>query len=596
MSRRTPAPPPAAPAVTNAEVAAVFDEIADLLEVEDANPFRIRAYRNAARTVSGLGRPLAELIAQGADLDTLPGIGADLAGKIAEIVATGTCALLERLRGELPPGITALLKVPGLGPKRVRALHHELGVHTVDDLAAAARAGRIRAIPGFGPKTEQAILQAVTAPAAAHAAADAGRVSIALAEPVAEALVAALAAVPGVERVVPAGSLRRRRDTVGDLDLLVTVRGLSGVMERFTTLPQVRQVLAKGRTRASVVLASGLQVDLRVVPAAEFGAALVYFTGSKAHNIALRRLAQARGLKINEYGVFRGEERLAGDTEASVYAAVGLPFIAPELREDRGEIEAAQAARLPKLVEPADLRGDLHVHTTDSDGRDTLEAMAAAARARGFEYLAITDHSARLAVAHGLDAKRLEAQIGRIDRLNERLRAQKARLVLLKGIEVDILADGRLDLPDEILQRLDLVVGALHSRLNLPREKQTDRVLRAMDARCFTILAHPTARLLGERGPVELDLPRVLRHAKQRGCFVELNAQPQRLDLDDAACRLAKDEGVLVAIDSDAHATADFDALRHGVGQARRGWLEATDVLNTRPLSQLRPLLARTMR
>lgn len=595
-SARGPAAERAAPVVTNADVAAVFDEIADLLEVEDANPFRVRAYRNAARTVTGLGRPLADLVAEGADLDALPGIGADLAAKIAEIVATGTCALRERLRGELPPGITALLQVPGLGPKRVRALHHELGVHTVDDLAAAARAGRIRAIPGFGAKTEAAILQAIAAPAAAPAAGDATRVSIALAEPVADALVAALGDAPGVERVVPAGSLRRRRDTVGDLDLLVTVRGSSAaVMQRFVSLPQVARVLSQGRTRASVVLRSGLQVDLRVVPADGFGAALAYFTGSKAHNIALRRLAQSRGLKLNEYGVFRGDERVAGDTEASVYAALGLPLIEPELREDRGEIEAAQAGRLPKLVELADLRGDLHVHTSDSDGRDDLEAMVAAARERGFEYVAITDHSARLAVAHGLDAKRLERQIERIDRLNGRLRAAKAGFTVLKGIEVDILAGGRLDLPDEILQRLDLVVGAVHSRLDLPRERQTDRVLRAMDRRCFTILAHPSGRLLGERGASEVDLQRVIRHAKQRGCFVELNAQPQRLDLVDTACRIAKDEGVLVAIDSDAHAAGDFATLRYGIGQARRGWLEAADVLNARPLAQLRPLLARTM-
>ena len=611
--------------MTNADVAAVFDEIADLLDVEAANPFRIRAYRNAARTVAGLGRPLADLVAEGADLDALPGIGADLAAKIAEIVATGTSALRERLRGELPPGITALLAVPGLGPRRVRALHHELGVHTVDDLAAAARAGRIRAIPGFGAKTEAAILLAVTAPApqAAAAAIDAARVSIALAEPVAETLVAALAAVPGVERVVPAGSLRRRRDTVGDLDLLVTVRGGSAaVMQRFVSLPQVARVLSQGRTRASVVLStkrraapsfldprggragpgpalgalgSSLQVDLRVVPADGFGAALVYFTGSKAHNIALRRLAQSRGLKLNEYGVFRGDERVAGDTEASVYAALGLPFVEPELREGRGEIEAAQAGRLPKLVELADLRGDLHLHTSDSDGRDDLEVMVAAARERGFEYVAITDHSARPAVACGLDAKRLERQIDRIDRMNARLRAAKAGLTVLKGIEVDILADGRLDLPDEILQRLDLVVGAVHSRLDLPRERQTDRVLRAMDRRCFTILAHPSGRLLGERGASELDLQRVIRDARQRGCFVELNAQPQRLDLVDTACRIAKDEGVLVAIDSDAHAAGEVAALRYGTGQARRGWLEAADVLNARPLAQLRPLLARTM-
>jgi DNA polymerase (family 10) len=585
VSTATPA------AFANAEVAAVFDEIADLLEIEGANPFRIRAYRNASRTVAGLGRELQDLVAEGAELDALPGIGSDLAAKIREIVTTGSCALLTRLRGELPPGLPAPLKVPGLGPKRVQALHHELGVQTVDELAAAAQAGRVRAVPGFGAKTEQAIPRAVAAKVA-----EAPRVPIALAEPVADALLATLAAVPGVERAVAAGSLRRRRDTVGDLDLLVTVGGRSDVMERFVADRRVRDVLSHGTTRSSVRLAGGLQVDLRVLPAQAYGAALVYFTGSKAHNVALRRLAQGRGLKISEYGVFRGNQRIAGDTEASVYAAVGLPWIPPELREDRGEIDAAREGRLPRLVELADLRGDLHVHTRDSDGLETIEAMAAAACERGFEYLAITDHSARLAVAHGLDAKRLAQQVDHIDRLNERLARERAGLTLLKGIEVDILADGRLDLPDEVLQRLDLVIGAVHSRLDLPRAQQTERLLRAMDHRCFTILAHPTGRLLGEREASEIDLERVLRHARERGCFVELNAQPQRLDLVDTACQMAKAEGVLLSIDSDAHRGGDFDTLRLGIGQARRGWLEAGDVLNTRPLSKLRPLLARTMR
>jgi DNA polymerase (family 10) len=340
-----------------------------------------------------------------------------------------------------------------------------------------------------------------------------------------------------------------------------------------------------------VVLRSGLQVDLRAVTPASFGAAWMYFTGSKAHNIELRGMAQDAGLKLNEYGLFRGSKRIAGASEASVYRALGLPFIEPELREGRGEIEAARNNRLPRLVAFADLRGDLHSHTKESDGYDTLEAMAEAARARGLRYLAITEHSKRLALARGLDAGRLARQMVRIDEFNARLTG----IELLKGVEVDILENGALDLPDAVLKRLDLVVGAIHHRFDLSREKQTDRLLRAMDHPCFSILAHPTGRLIDERAAYDIDLPRVIRKARERGCFLELNAHPARLDLDDIACRMARDEGVLVSINSDAHSTMEFDNLRLGVGQARRGWLRPADVLNTRSLDELRPLLAATM-
>jgi DNA polymerase (family 10) len=572
--------------VQNAEIAAVFNEIADLLEIEGANPFRIRAYRNAARTIGDMGRSVQAMVEKGADLDALPGIGPDLAARITEVVTTGRCGLLERLRKELPAAITELLKVPGLGPKRVRALHHELDVHTLEELHEAAAQGRVQSIPGFGPKTQQAILEA-TVP---HAQA-ASRMPVGEAAQVAASLLTTLARIPGVRQAVAAGSLRRRRETVGDLDLVVTTSADSPAMDRFVHGEDVRQVLAAGPTRASVVLKSGLQVDLRVVDAASFGAAWLYFTGSKAHNIALRRLAQERGLKINEYGVFKGRQRVAGETEESVYRAVGLPFIEPELREDRGELEAARAGRLPQLVQRSDLRGDLHLHTSDSDGHAKLPALVEAAAACGLEYIAITDHSRRLAMARGLDPVRLAKQIDQIDRLNER----KPGVTVLKGIEVDILEDGGLDLPDSILQRLDLVIGAVHHRLDLPRAKQTERILRAMEQRYFTILAHPTGRLLGEREPCDVDLLRIVRAARQRGCFVELNAQPARLDLTDTACQMAKAEGVLVAIDSDAHSTLDFDHLELGIGEARRGWLEKGDVLNTRTLAELRPLLARTM-
>ncbi|ABM36139.1 DNA polymerase/3'-5' exonuclease PolX [Polaromonas naphthalenivorans] len=572
--------------IQNAEIAAVLNEIADLLDIQEANPFRIRAYRNAARTVGEAGRSVPAMVARQADLDALPGIGPDLAGKITEIVNTGSCALLERLRKELPPGITELLKVPGLGPKRVRALYHDLGVQTLAQLHLAAQEGRVQAIAGFGPKTQQALLEATAARLRQER-----RFPLGVADETAAALLAGLAAVPGVARAVAAGSLRRRRETVGDLDLLVSLSGDSAVMAHFIQGEDGRQVLLHGGTRASVVLKSGLQVDLRAVPAQSLGAAWVYFTGSKAHNIALRRLAQEQGLKVNEYGVFRGAERIAGATEASLYQALGLRYIEPELREDRGEIEAARQDRLPVLVSLADLRGDLHLHTRDSDGRDSLEAMAAAARARGWRYAAVTDHSRSPAFARGLDPVRLAKQIDRIDRFNEKAQG----FTVLKGIEVDILQDGTLELPDSILQRLDLVVGAVHHHLDLPRARQTERVLRAMDSRYFTLLAHPTGRLIGERAPCEIDLLRVLRKARERGCFVELNAQPARLDLADTACQMAKAEGVLVSINSDAHGTLEFNHLPSGIDQGRRGWLEKADVLNTRDLPELRPLLARTM-
>jgi DNA polymerase (family X) len=572
--------------VHNADIAALFDEIAALLEVQGANPFRIRAYRNAARTVGELPQEARALVERGDDLTRLPGIGDDLARKIAEIVSSGHCSLLDRLRKELPPAVTELLKIPGLGPKRVKALYHDLDVQTVEQLYRAARDGRIRDLPGFGEKTELNILQAVEA----HAS-QARRFKLATAAQYAEALRAFLAAVPGVSQVELAGSFRRMRETVGDLDILVIAGRDSPVMQRFTGYDEVAEVLSAGSTRASVVLKCGMQVDLRLVAAQSYGSALQYFTGSKAHNIAIRRIAQKRGLKINEYGVYRGEKRIAGESEESVYRAVGLPCIPPELREDRGEIELAHAGKLPRLVQLGDLRGDLHAHTRATDGHDTLRDMALAAKSAGFEYLAITEHSRRLTVAHGLDPLRLLRQCDEIERLNEELKG----ITLLKGIEVDILEDGSLDLPDEVLARLDLVVGAVHSKFDLSRASQTGRILRAMEHPHFTILAHPTGRLIEQRAPYDVDMLRIIREAKQRGCFLELNAHPERLDLLDTYCQMAKQEGVLVSINSDAHSTLDFANLRYGIGQARRGWLEKDDVLNTRPLAELLALLKRTM-
>ena len=571
--------------IHNADIAAIFEEIADLLEIQGANPFRVRAYRNAARSVGEFGRDLAAMIAKGQALPKISGIGEDLTRKIHEIATTGKSAFLERLHRELPETITELLHIPGLGPKKVKALYDQLRVDNLDDLRAAAQAGRIRALLGFGEKTEQHILEALQARAN-----DDRRFKRPVAAQYAEALARHLRGAPGVGRVEIAGSYRRCRETVGDIDLLATAGDSGPVMVRFTGYEEVAEVLSQGETRASVVLRCGLQVDLRVVPESSYGAALLYFTGSKAHNIALRKRAQARGLKLNEYGVFRGERPIAGESEASVYAALGLPWIPPELREDRGEVEWAERGPLPELVTRADLKGDLHCHTKASDGANTLREMAEAARARGLTYLAITEHSQRLRMARGLDTSRLLRQMDEIDRLNETLDG----IVLLKGIEVDILEDGALDLPDDVLGRLDLVVGAVHGRFDLPPAKQTARLLKAMDHPYFTILAHPTTRELDKRPPMEADWLRVIRHARSRGCYLELNSQPDRLDLLDTWCRMAKEEGVLVAIDSDAHSVHDFDDLQWGIGQARRGWLTASDVLNTRTLDALWPLLRRT--
>jgi DNA polymerase (family 10) len=415
------------------------------------------------------------------------------------------------------------------------------------------------------------------------------RFKIATAEDFATAVCDHLRAFKGVGKVVVAGSFRRRKETVGDLDILVTAKDGAGTIAHFVGYDEVDQVVSQGTTRGTVILHSDIQVDVRVVPEESYGAALHYFTGSKAHNIAVRGLAQAKKLKVNEYGIFRGAKRVGGRTEEEVFAAAGLPYIEPELREDRGEIDAAKKGRLPNLLQLSNIRGDLHVHTKASDGKSTLAEMAEAAKACGYEYLAIADHSKHATVAHGLDAKRLKEELDAIDRLNDQLDGIR----LLKSCEVDILADGKLDLPDRILKRLDLTVCAVHYRFDLDIDRQTERIMRAMDDRYFNILAHPTGRLLGERPGYIVDLERVMSAAKERGCFLEVNAHPSRLDLDDVHCRAAKEMGLKLAISTDAHSTMGLKAMRFGVDQARRGWLEADDVLNTRPWSTLEPLFRR---
>ena len=568
--------------VLNAEIATMFDQTAELLEIQGANPFRARAYRRAARTIENLPQSVASLIAAGKDLSELPGIGEDLAGKIAGIVASGRFDVLQSLKRKLPGDLAAMATLPGLGPKRIKLLYDRLHLRTLEDLRRAARAGRLSELRGFGAKTEEKILAALSKSAVVEK-----RFKLSVAEAEATALLDYLK-LPKSDIAV-AGSYRRRRETVGDLDIVATAVKTAVGGDRLVKYDNVPRVAAHGPTRTTVVLRSGLQVDLRVVPAPSFGSALLYFTGSKAHNIALRSLANDRGWKLNEYGLFDGKRRIAGRTETEIYKKLGLAYVPPELREDRGEVALAQKHHLPPLVELRDIRGDLHAHTSWSDGTATIAEMAAAAKERGYDYLAITDHSRHVTIAHGLDKSRLSRQITEIDRVNDKLRG----LTLLKGTEVDILADGRLDLPDRILSRLDIVVAAVHYKFDLSREAQTDRIIRAMDNPHVNVIAHPTGRLIGEREPYDVDMERLIAAAKERNCCLEINAEPDRLDLNDVHAHAAKVAGVKLAISTDAHATHALAYMRYGIDQARRGWLEAADVLNTRSLRTLKTLLKR---
>jgi DNA polymerase (family 10) len=569
--------------IHNSDIEEILDTVANLLEIKAENPFRVRAYRNAARTIQGLSQSVTEMVHAGQDLSELPGVGKDLAGKIAEIVETGTLALLTELQGELPAGLTDLMKVPGLGPKRVAILYKQLGITTLADLAQAAAQGRIQALEGFGAKTEQRIVEET----AKLQQTEAKRISLVVAEQVAGPLVEYLRQTPGAKNIIVAGSFRRQKETVADLDILATCGKNSPVMDRFVGYEDVRQVVSQGETRSTVILRAGVQVDLRVVPQASYGAALMYFTGSKEHNIAIRKIGVSKKLKINEYGAFRGQKRVAGRTEEEMYAKVGLPYIEPELREDRGEIEAARKGELPKLLELRDIRGDLHVHTKRTDGHDTIEELVEAARQRGYDYIAITDHSKHVTVAHGLKPAQVRAQMQEIDKINKTLKG----FTVLKSTELDILEDGSLDLPDEVLQELDLTVCSVHYKFNLSLKQQTDRICQAMESPYFTILAHPTGRLLGQREPYQVDMEEVVKAAQRNGCILEVNAHPERLDLNDIQCKMAKDLGVKVAISTDTHRLGDLDYMRFGVGQARRGWLEADDVVNTRSVTELRKLL-----
>ncbi|HSK05590.1 MAG TPA: DNA polymerase/3'-5' exonuclease PolX [Kofleriaceae bacterium] len=563
----------------NVDVARTLQQIADLLEIRGENPFRIRAYRNAARTLESLPGRVAELVARDRKaVAELPGIGKDLAGKIAELVETGRCPVLDELLAVVPAGLVEVMAMPGLGPKRAKAIHDALGISTVAEIERAARAGELHTVRGIGAVIERRVLEGI-----ARRRQEGGRILLAEADALVAPLLAHLRGARGVLRLEVAGSVRRRRDTIGDLDLLAAVAPDNDLAERFVRYPDLARILAHGATRCAGELRRGLQVDLRIVPAASFGAALYYFTGSKAHNIAVRTIARARKLKINEYGVFRGKRRIAGATEEEVLASVGLPYIPPELREDRGEVAAARAGALPALIELRDLRGDLQIHTDATDGRSTLAEMVAAARALGREYIAITDHTPALRITRGLDRKGFLRQRRAIDRSNERGEPP----VVLRGAEVDVLEDGALDLDEATLAELELVVAAVHTHLEMPRPAMTARIVRALRHPRVHVLGHPTGRLLGKRAPIAVDVERVIAVAAETGVLLEINAQPDRLDLDDVHARAARDAGVGLAISTDAHHASELRYLGHGVDQARRGWCEPRHVANTLPLRAL---------
>ncbi len=581
----------------NTEIARIFYEIADLLEIKGENPFRVRSYRNAGLVIEGLPVSVKSIVERDErELEKIKGIGRSIREKVVEILRTGRCTFQEQLLEELPRGLLEILRISGVGPRKVELLYKRLDIKTVDDLERAAMKGLLRGLPGMGEKTEKKILKSIEDYRNLKIAAQRFRLSVAY--PYAAAYVDHIKEVGHISQIEIAGSLRRWKDTIGDVDILVTCRkkgAAMDVMEHFVSYPEVRDVLAKGETKSSVVLNVGLQVDLRVLDEGSFGAALQYFTGSKAHNIAIRDRAKRLGLKISEYGVFKEKtgRKVAGRTEEEVYSAVGLVWIPPEIRENHGEIELAEKDRLPHLVEEKDIRGDLHAHTHYSDGTNTVEEMALKAIERGYQYLAITDHSKAVGIAHGLDEKRIRGQLEEIDRVNQRLEQRGIEFALLKGTEVDIRADGTLDHSPEVLGELDCVVAAIHSRFDMPQAQMTERIIRALSTGLVHILAHPTGRLIGIREPYHVDMEAIMDCAKQYGVALELNSYPERLDLNDSHLRLAKDKGVLVSIGTDSHSVYHLEHITYGVHTARRGWLEAKDVLNAMPLDRLLKVLKR---
>jgi DNA polymerase (family 10) len=562
----------------NQQIAKIFNEIAELLELKGENVFRIRAYRRAAQNIDGLSKDVAALSQE--ELEAIPGIGKDLANKVHEYLETGKIAKHEELKKEIPEGVLQLLQVPGLGPKKAKMLFDMLKVKSIEELEAAIRKGKLSGLPGIQKKTEENILQGIELLKRGTERRPLGRVL-----PLAEDIVRRVRDAAPVDKIEVAGSIRRMKETIKDIDILTTSKNPEAVMDVFVKLPHVTRVLMHGPTKSSVITEEGIQVDLRVVEEDSFGAALQYFTGSKQHNIKLREMAVKAGLKINEYGVFKepGDKKVGGKKEEDVYKALKLPYIPPELREDTGEIEAAQKGKLPDLVTLDDIKGDLHVHTNWSDGSHDLDTMVQAAKKKGYQYIAITDHTKGLGVAHGLDEKRLAEEIRLIDAANKKLSGFR----VLKGTEIDIRSDGRLDLPDDALAGLDIVVASIHSGFKQTQEQITKRLLSAIRNPCVSVIAHPTGRLIGERDAYAVDMEAVLKEAAKYGVAMEVNAYPLRLDLNDLHIKMAKEYDVPLVISTDTHVTSQYDFMAYGVSVARRGWVEKKDVLNTLEYDQL---------
>ena len=582
----------------NIEIAGILGELGHLLEIQGSNPFRIRAYRNASRTVRGLTRPLSAMVEAGEDLTALDAIGKEMAAHILELVQTGALARLAEVSAEVPRSLVQLVKLDGVGPKKAKKLWESLGVTTIDELEVALKAGRVESLEGFGAISVAKILTSIE-----DLRRYSGRFLISKVDDLVEPLLAHMREAPDVERIEVAGSYRRRKETIGDVDLLVQAElPAPAVMEHFTAFGSVERVVSAGDTRGSVVLRSGLEVDLRVIPDRSFGAALHYFTGSKEHNIAVRQIAQRQGLRVNEWGVFRvpegvdpddvgkeDGERVAGETESSVFEVLGMGWVPPVLRENRGEVKAALDDSLPDLVTLEDIQGDLHMHSTWSDGKASVEEMARACEARGYRYLAMSDHSPALAMVGGITPERAVDQWEEIAQVQEGLDG----ITIFKSLEVDILRDGSLDMTDEVLETLDLVLVSVHSLMEMDRVLMTDRVIAAIQHPRVDILAHPTGRLLARREPFQLEMEEVLQAARDLDVAVEINANPNRLDLSDVHAHRAKELGVKVCISTDAHSVQRLDHMSYGVDQARRAWLNKGDVLNTMTQPQFREWLER---
>ncbi|PIY33408.1 MAG: DNA polymerase III [Candidatus Infernicultor aquiphilus] len=563
----------------NIELSRIFEQIAKILKIKEENPFKIRAYEKITLVLENLPIDIETIYHQGG-LNNIPGVGTGIAKKIEEFLTTGKLEYYEKLKETIPSGVIELLDISEVGPKTAKLLYEELGVDNIEKLEKAVKEHRIKDLPGMGEKSETNILRGIELYKRRKE-----RFLLGRALPLAEEMVESLSQLKETDKISFAGSLRRKKETIGDIDILITSQNPEKIMRTFTSLPQVREILAEGPTKSSIITKDDLHIDVRVVEPISFGAALQYFTGSKAHNIKLRELALKRGLKINEYGVFEVESgnRIAGEKEEEVYQALNLPFIPPELREDRGEIEAAQEKKLPQLIEYSQIRGDLHLHTKWSDGAHTIRQMAEAAKKRGYKYIAITDHSQSLKIAGGLTEKRLREQMEEIQKLNQELKD----FTILSGIEVDIKSDGSLDFSDEMLSKLDVVIAAIHSGFKQESKIITERIIKAMQNRLVNILAHPTGRLIGFRESYQVDMNEMIKVAAETGTILEINAYPERLDLNDVYCRMAKDKGVQLAIETDAHSIDGLEFMNLGVDVARRGWLEEKDIVNTLPLNEL---------